>query len=58
MSKADVLAEVGGDRKERPAFSRLVSYFESPEIPAQLELDERGVVVKVSPWTFISAAPF
>lgn len=58
MSKADVLAEVGGDWKERPALSRLVSYFESSEIPAQLELDERGVVVKVSPWTFISAAPF
>jgi hypothetical protein len=45
MSRADVLAEVGGDWQARPALGRPVRYFE-PDIPAQLELDERDVVIK------------
>lgn len=57
MSKADVLAEVGGDWQERQALHRPIRYFEASEIPAQLELDERGVVVKVNPWPFITARP-
>jgi hypothetical protein len=58
MSRTDVLAEVGGDWQARPAFGRPVRYFEAPDIPAQLELDERDVVVKVSPWSFIAASPY
>ena len=57
MSRADVLAEVGGDWKARPAFGRPVQYFEADDIPAQLELDEHNVVIKVNPWPFISARP-
>jgi hypothetical protein len=53
MSRADVLAEVGGDWKARPAFGRAVRYFEATDIPAQLELDAKDVVVKVHPWPFI-----
>jgi hypothetical protein len=58
MSRADVLAEVGGDWWARPALGRPVRYFEAADIPAQLELDERDVVVKVSPWPFIAASPY
>lgn len=53
MTRADVLAEVGGDWRARPALGRPVWYFEAADIPAQLELDEHDVVVKVSPWPFI-----
>jgi hypothetical protein len=52
MTPADVLAEVGGDWKMRPALGRPLRYFESNEIPAQLVLDERDLVVEVKPWTF------
>lgn len=58
MSRADVLAEVGGDWQARPALGRPVRYFEAADIPAQLELDERDVVVKVNPWPFITARPY
>ncbi|HEY7154669.1 MAG TPA: SMI1/KNR4 family protein [Gemmataceae bacterium] len=58
MTRADVLAEVGGDWQARPALGRPVRYFEAADIPAQLELDERDVVVKVSPWSFITARPY
>jgi hypothetical protein len=57
MTRADVLAEVGGDWQARPAFGRPVQYFESDDIPAQLVLDEGDVVVEVKPWLFISARP-
>lgn len=57
MSRSDVLAEIGGDWQARPAFGRLVQYFESSDIPAQLVLDERDVVVEVRPWQFIVARP-
>lgn len=58
MSRADVIAEIGGEWEARPALGRLVWYFESADFPAQLELDERDVVIKVTPWSFISARPY
>lgn len=57
MSRADVLAEVGGDWVARPASGRPVRLFEAADIPAQLELDDQDVVIKVSPWPFITARP-
>ena len=33
-------------------------YFEADDIPAQLELDEKDVVIKIQPWPFIVARPF
>jgi hypothetical protein len=57
MSKTDVIAEVGGDWRARQALNRPIWYFEASDIPAQLELDERGIVVKVNPWPFITARP-
>jgi hypothetical protein len=54
MSRADVLAEVGGDWQARPALGRPVRYFEATGIPAQLELDERDFVIKINPWPFIA----
>jgi hypothetical protein len=57
MTRADVLAEVGGDWRARPALGRPVRFFEADEIPAQLVLDERDLVVEVRPWPFISARP-
>jgi hypothetical protein len=53
MSRSDVLAEVGGDWQARPALGRPVRYLEAADIPAQLELDERDVVVRINPWTRI-----
>ncbi|MBC9877453.1 SMI1/KNR4 family protein [Bradyrhizobium sp. INPA01-394B] len=53
MTEADVNALVGGDWKKRQALSRAVWLFESSDIPAQLELDQRGIVTKVTPWSFI-----
>jgi hypothetical protein len=53
MKRADVFAKVGGDWQARLASSRPVWYFEATDIPAQLELDERDIVVKVKPWLFI-----
>lgn len=57
MTRAEVLTEVGGEWQARPAFNRTVRYFESADIPAQLELDEHDIVVKVTPWSFITASP-
>jgi hypothetical protein len=57
MSRAEVLAEVGGVWQTRPALGRPVRYFEAADIPAQLELDERDIVVRVNPWSFIQARP-
>jgi hypothetical protein len=57
MTRADVLAEAGGEWKTRPALGRPVRYFESDDIPAQLVLDEQDRVVEVTPWPFISARP-
>jgi hypothetical protein len=53
MTEADVLTEVSGGWKKRQALSGAVWYFESPDIPAQPELDQRGIVIKVSPSAFI-----
>lgn len=52
MSKSEVIAEVGGDWSVRQALHRPIWFFEAPDIPAQLELDEQGVVVKINPWQF------
>lgn len=57
MSRSDVLAEIGGDWHEREATGCPTRYFEASDIPAQLELDERDVVVKINPWSFITARP-
>ncbi len=57
MTRAEVLAEVGGDWRARPALGRPVRYFEAADIPAQLELDERDVVINVKAWPFIVARP-
>jgi hypothetical protein len=53
MSKVDVLTAVGGEWESRPALGRPIWYFEAANIPAQLELDEQEVVVKINPWPFI-----
>ncbi|WP_439621995.1 SMI1/KNR4 family protein [Gemmata sp.] len=58
MTRADVLAEVGGEWEARQALYRPIRFFESADIPAQLELDEQDVVVNVRPWPFISARPY
>jgi hypothetical protein len=58
MTRAEVLAKVGGEWKARPEVGRAVWYFEAADIPAQLELDERDVIIKVSPWPFITACPY
>jgi hypothetical protein len=51
MSKADVLRETPGLWHERKALHRSVWYYEATDIPAQLELNEQGIVVKVAPWS-------
>ena len=53
MSKEEVGAEVGGEWRERQALNRPIWYYEASDIPAQLELNARGIVVKVNPWPFI-----
>jgi hypothetical protein len=53
MTRADVLAEVGGDWRARPALGRPVRFFEAEDIPVQLVVDERDLVVEARPWPFI-----
>jgi len=53
MSRAEIVAAVRGDWKTRPALGRPVFYFEAADVPAQLELDERDIVIKVNPYPFI-----
>jgi len=55
MSQSDVIAEVGGNWKTRKAMHRPVTFMEASDIPAQLELDEREIVVAIKPWPFISS---
>lgn len=57
MSRAEVLAVTGEEWSERPAAGRPVRYLEAADVSAQLELDERDVVVKVTPWETILASP-
>ena len=57
MSKADVIKKVGGDWRTRKALYGPIWYFEASNIPAQLELDEHGIVIKVNPRQFIVANP-
>jgi hypothetical protein len=53
MSKAEVAALAPSDWKARRAVHPAAWYFEAPDVPAQLELDENGTVTKVNPWPFI-----
>lgn len=53
MTEADVLTEVGGDWRKRQAPSGAVWQLESPDIPVQLQLDERRIVIRATPWPFI-----
>jgi hypothetical protein len=57
MTEAQVLMEVGGNWKKRKAAYQPIWYLESPDIPAQLDLDDRGIVLRVRPWHFIVARP-
>lgn len=58
MSSAEVVAEVGADWKARPYPSdEALRLFEANNIPAQLVLDQRDVVVAVRPWRFILGRP-
>lgn len=53
MNRSEVQDVVGGIWHERQAFGRPIRYFEATDIPCQLELDERDVVVKINPWPHI-----
>ena len=57
MSKEQILAAAGGDWQERKALYRPIYFFEAPEIPAQLELNEDRIVIKINLWPFILAQP-
>ncbi|MEG4200923.1 SMI1/KNR4 family protein [Microcoleus sp. Pol12A5] len=57
MSKEQILAAAGGDWQERKALCNSIYFFEAPEIPAQLELNEDKIVIKINLWPFILAQP-
>ena len=57
MSKEQILAAAGGDWQERKALYRPIYFFEAPEIPAQLELNEDRIVIKINRSPFILAQP-
>ncbi|MEG4217672.1 SMI1/KNR4 family protein [Microcoleus sp. Pol14C6] len=57
MSKEQILAAAGGDWQERKALRNSIYFFEAPEIPAQLELNEDRIVIKINLWSFILAQP-
>lgn len=57
MTLAEVLDTVKGDWQTRPASGRDTRWVEATDIPAQLEIDPSGVVVKVKPWSSITARP-
>ena len=57
MTLAEVLDTVKGDWQTRPASGRDTRFVEATDIPAQLEVDPSGVVVKVNPWISIVARP-
>ncbi|MGB3237730.1 MAG: hypothetical protein WBB29_05505 [Geitlerinemataceae cyanobacterium] len=42
---------IGGNWKRRETTSN--TFYESPDIPAQLEIDGNGIVRKINPWSFI-----
>jgi hypothetical protein len=58
MSRVDVLAEVCADWRMRPGIGQNRRFFEAVDIPAQLVLDERDIVIQVIPWQSIVAAPW
>ncbi len=53
MQRAEVVAAVGGNWKSRPRFQSNQQFFESPEIPAQLILDEHDIVVEIRPLPYL-----
>lgn len=53
MSKKQILAAAGGDWKERKALGNPIYFFEATEIPAQLELNEDKIVIKINRWSSI-----
>lgn len=57
MSKEQILVAAGGDWQERKALRNSIYFFEAPEIPAQLELNEDRIVIKINLWPFILAQP-
>lgn len=57
MTTEQVLETVDGDWKLRPVHGRASCYLEAWDIPAQLVLDERGVVTEVRSFSSISAHP-
>lgn len=57
MSKADVAAVLPANWKARQVGDSSFWLLEASEVPVQLELDTQGIVVKTTPWPFISARP-
>jgi hypothetical protein len=57
MSKQDVVAVTGGDWQESQSSNPELRGYAASDIPARIELDEQGIVVKIVPWRFISVHP-
>lgn len=53
MTKAEVIAITGGEWQQRQASGRPSTFLENDCIPAQLELDEEDIVVKINHWPWI-----
>lgn len=53
MSRAEVVATVGGNWKSRPGIRSTEQFFESREFGAQLTLDEHGIVINVRRLPFL-----
>jgi hypothetical protein len=50
MTKAEVADAIDAEWKEWSSTLAPVVFYQAPGIPAQLELDEQGRVVKINPW--------
>jgi hypothetical protein len=44
-------------RPEDKNFGNSIYFFEDPEFPAQLDLNEDRIVIKINLWSFILAQP-
>ena len=55
MTIADVDAAAGGNWQRRDVSPKI--FYESPDVPIQLEIDDDGIVHDVKPWPFITARP-
>ncbi len=53
MTKSEVVSLVPSDWNARQAYDQSVWYFEAPDVPVQLELDENDIVTKLNPRPFI-----